>query len=519
MTSIPPPADQRDQRDHALTRRALLVVGAGAGSAAAVGRLAQGISPAANAAGSGAPTTADLQELDASISGSVVLPTASGYLSALQLFDPIYDGMRPLAVVQPARTADVATTVRFASAFATPFAPRSGGHSYVGASGGDQGIQLDLRRLNSVTYNTSNRTVVVGAGAGLYSLHAALEPFARTVPTGTCATVGVSGLTLGGGIGFEHRRYGLTCDVLQAVRVVLANGSTVRASAAQNADLFWACRGGGGGNFGIVTEYTFATRAATPVGYAKLRWTDADMERVIAGWQQRIATAPRTSFPVLHLVTGSGQVTPRIDVRTLGTSPTTEVDALIAAVGRAPATRTTASYTHLQAVQQVAGCTGYTDSQCQLQPSGLLTRKVYLSGSDILGRALTGAEISAISGYLRAWARTNSSASVQLEPFGGAVASQAVADTAFPWRTAVASVQWKVDFSSPPTATTSTYDWISTGHTMFGSASIGAYINYLEPSRPMSAYYGPNYSRLRQLRTKYDPNGLFHGSYVIPAAL
>ena len=408
MTSIPPPADQRDQRDHALTRRALLVVGAGAGSAAAVGRLAQGISPAANAAGSGAPTTADLQELDASISGSVVLPTASGYLSALQLFDPIYDGMRPLAVVQPAKTADVATTVRFASAFATPFAPRSGGHSYVGASGGDQGIQLDLRRLNSVTYNTSNRTVVVGAGAGLYSLHAALEPFARTVPTGTCATVGVSGLTLGGGIGFEHRRYGLTCDVLHAVRVVLANGSTVRASASQNADLFWACRGGGGGNFGIVTEYTFATRAATPVGYAKLRWTDADMERVIAGWQQRIATAPRTSFPVLHLVTGSGQVTPRIDVRTLGTSPTTEVDALIAAVGRAPATRTTASYTHLQAVQQVAGCTGYTDSQCQLQPSGLLTRKVYLSGSDILGRALTGAEISAISGYLRAWARTNS---------------------------------------------------------------------------------------------------------------
>ena len=108
MTSIPPPADQRD---HALTRRALLVVGAGAGSAAAVGRLAQGILPAANAAGSGAPTTADLQELDASISGSVVLPTASGYLSALQLFDPIYDGMRPLAVVQPARTADVATSV------------------------------------------------------------------------------------------------------------------------------------------------------------------------------------------------------------------------------------------------------------------------------------------------------------------------------------------------------------------------------------------------------------------------
>jgi hypothetical protein len=174
----------------------------------------------------------------------------------------------------------------------------------------------------------------------------------------------------------------------------------------------------------------------------------------------------------------------------------------------------------LQALQQVAGCVGYTDSQCQLQPSGLLTRKVYLSGSDILGRQLTGAEISAISGYLGTWARTNSTTELQVEPFGGAVASKADADTAFPWRSAVASVQWKVDFSAPPTSAvkTSTYNWISAGHANFGPASVGAYINYLEPSRPISAYYGPNYSRLRQLRTKYDPSGLFRGSYASPAA-
>ncbi len=112
---------------------------------------------------------------------------------------------------------------------------------------GDQGIQLDLRRLNAVTYNSSNHTVVVGAGASLYSVHAALEPYARTVPTGTCATVGVSGLILGGGIGFEDREYGLTCDALRGIQVVLANGSTVRASASQNPMLFWACRGGGAG--------------------------------------------------------------------------------------------------------------------------------------------------------------------------------------------------------------------------------------------------------------------------------
>lgn len=512
--------DQPSQK-HELTRRSVLVAGTGLAGAAAVSRVTGVISPAARAAASGAPTTADFQALAASLTGSVVLPSTAGYLSALQLFDPIYDPLRPLAVVRPANAADVATTVRFAAGFTTTFAPRSGGHSYVGASGGDQGIQLDLRRLNSVTYNTSNRTVVVGAGATLYAVHTALEPFARTVPTGTCATVGVSGLTLGGGIGFEHRRYGLTCDALRNIRVVLANGTTVRASATQNPDLFWACRGGGGGNFGVVTEYTFATSAATSVGLATLRWADADMERVIAGWQQRIVASPGTSFPVLHLVTtATGRVTPRIVVRTLGTSPTSEVNALVAAIGRPPASTTTSQYSHLQALQQAAGCTGYTDTQCQLAPAGLLARKVYLSGSDILGRPLTTAEVSAISGYLRSWARTNSTTELLFEPFGGALANKAAADTAFPWRTALASVQWKVDFASPPTssATTSTYNWISTGRTRFGSASVGAYINYLEPSRPMSAYYGSNYGRLRQLRTKYDPNGLFHGAYVIPAA-
>jgi FAD/FMN-containing dehydrogenase len=449
-----------------------------------------------------------------------VLPSASGYLGAARLFDPIYDGQRPLAVVQPANAADVATTVRFAADFTTPFEPRSGGHSYVGASGGDRGIQLDLRRLNSVAYNTSNGTVVVGAGASLYSVHTALEPYAKTVPTGHCASVGASGLTLGGGIGFEHRLYGLTCDALQQIRVVLANGSTVRASATQNADLFWACRGGGGGNFGVATEFTFATSTATPVGYATLRWADRDTEAVIAGWQQRSLAAPGTSWSVLQLATTSGQVTPKIIVYALGTSAPAEVNQLVAAIGRTPVTSTATQYTHLQALQHVAGCTGWTDSQCRLTPNGRITRKVYLSGSDILRRALTSAEISAISGYLRSWARTHSSTTLFLEPFGGALGNKAVADTAVPWRTAVASVQWKVDYASPPSTSvkSSTYNWISTGHAQFGSASVGAYINYLEPSRPMSDYYGTNYARLRQLRTKYDPNGLFRGKYVIPAA-
>ena len=505
---------------HALTRRSFLVAGAGLAGAAAVGGAAGLISPATRAVASGAPTTADFQNLQASISGKVVLPGASDYQSALELFDPIYDTERPLAVVQPATVADVATTVNFASGYSTPFAPRSGGHSYVGASGGDQGIQLDLRNLNSIVYNTGNQTVTVGAGAILYDVHTTLEPYTKTVPTGTCPTVGVSGLTLGGGIGIEDREYGLTCDALQQIQVVLANGSTVTASATQYSDLFFACRGGGGGNFGVVTSYTFATYAAMNVGYATLQWTDANMEKVIAGWQARIPQAPGTSWTVLHLTTGSGHVTPTMIVFTLGTAATTEVNALISAVGVTPASQSTTMYTHLQAIQKLAGCTNYTVAQCQQQPAGKLPREIYLSGSDVLGSALTSSEISAIAAYLRSWAKTNSSTTLYFEPFGGAIANTAVSATAFPWRTALGSVQWRVNYTSAPSSSvkTATYNWISTGHTKFGSASVGAYINYLEPTRPLSAYYGSNYTQLQQLRAKYDPNGLFHGTYVIPAA-
>ncbi len=328
----------------------------------------------------------------------------------------------------------------------------------------------------------------------------------------------MSGLTLGGGIGFEDRAYGLTCDALKEVQVVLASGSTVRASATQNTDLFWACRGGGGGNFGIVTELTFTTRPARSVSCATMRWADADTEAVIAGWQQRAATTG-AAWSVLQLPTLKNTVSPKITVYALGTSATAEVTALTAAIGRKPTSTTLAQYTHKEAVQKVAGCTGYTDPQCQLAPAGRLTRNAHVSGSDVLARALTTPEISAISGYLRTRAKTNASTTLLLEPFGGAVRTKTVASSAFPWRTALASVQWKVDFPSAPSPAVrqATNQWISTGHTKFGSASVGAYINYLEPSRPVSAYYGANYARLRQLRTKYDPKGLFKGRYVIPS--
>ncbi len=506
-----------------MSRRSFLLAGTGVVGAAALGRVGgvTGLVPSASAAVGGLPSAAEFADLDAAMTGSVLLPSASGYLAASQLYGPIYDTQRPLAVVQPTTVADVATAVKFVAAHTATFAPRAGGHSYVGASGGDQGIQLDVRKLNSVSYNSADQTVVVGAGARLYNVHAALEPFGRTLATGTCPTVGVSGLTLGGGIGFEDRLFGLTADAVQSMQVVLADGSTVTASATQNSDLFWACRGGGGGNFGIVTSFTFATSPALPVSYATLSWPDASVEAVIAGWQARIASAPTSSWPVLHLLCRSGAVQANINVFSLGAPAATEVNALVAAIGRNPTTQTGTEYTHLQAYQQVGGCTNFTDAQCQpVADGGKVPRKIYLSGSDVLGRALTTAEISAIAAYLRTRARTNSTTTLYFEPLGGALASKTVSSTAFPWRTAKASVQWKVDFSTAPSAATktSTYNWISTGHTKFGSASVGGYINYLEPSRALSSYYGTNYTRLRQLRTKFDPTGLFRGKYVIPAA-
>jgi FAD/FMN-containing dehydrogenase len=203
----------------------------------------------------------DFVKLQSAILGEVVRPGGSTF-DEDRLAKNLRYASEPAAIVHAASAADVATAVRFGRAAGLELAVRSGGHSIPGYSGVDGGLVIDLSQLKAISIDAATRTARVQAGATSADLAPAAHAYGLALSTGDTGSVGLGGLVTGGGIGFLARKYGLAIDSLLAAQVVTADGEIVRASATENADLFWAIRGGGG-NFGIVTEFEFQM---APVG-------------------------------------------------------------------------------------------------------------------------------------------------------------------------------------------------------------------------------------------------------------
>ncbi|MGH9295879.1 MAG: FAD-binding oxidoreductase, partial [Acidimicrobiales bacterium] len=188
-----------------------------------------------------APTSAEWARLSRSLDGNLVLPSSSGYLLAAESYNPVFDGSRPKAIAYVASPADVAGAIGFGRDHSLPLSIRSGGHCYGGWSTGD-GLVIDVSKLSSVEVSAGSGTVVSGSGARLVDFYAAIAPSGRAVPGGSCPTVGIAGLALGGGLGVLDRKFGLTCDNLVSAQIVLASGELVTCDATRHPDLFWALR-------------------------------------------------------------------------------------------------------------------------------------------------------------------------------------------------------------------------------------------------------------------------------------
>jgi FAD binding domain/Berberine and berberine like len=248
------------------------------------------------------PAEAARRELGAGFEGELIAPTDPSYDGARALFNAMID-KRPAMIARCARPEDVASAIAFARRHDVPLAVRGGGHNGGGLGSVDDGIVVDLSLMRSVSVDSESRTVRVGGGCTWGEVDAATHEHGLAVPCGVIASTGVGGLTLGGGLGHLTRGYGLTIDNLLGAEVVLADGQHVRANAHENQELFWAVRGGGG-NFGVVTEFTFQAHAVSDVVGGPTFWPIEQAGEVLAAYREFLPSLPRnaTGFFCFHTV-------------------------------------------------------------------------------------------------------------------------------------------------------------------------------------------------------------------------
>jgi FAD/FMN-containing dehydrogenase len=512
-----------------MKRRAFVGIAAGAAAGVAIPEVARAASgtvvPAGTAARTAGPAPADWTALARDLAGALIRPGDSGYGTARLLFDPRFDGQRPAGVAYVANAHDVSTCLAFARKFKVPFAARSGGHSYAGWSS-TSGLIIDVSRLKTVT--VSGTTATAGAGTRLIDFYNGLAAKGRAVPGGSCPSVGIAGLTLGGGVGVTARAHGLTCDNLESLQIVTAAGAVLTATSdpARNGDLFWACQGGGGGNFGVVTSFTFRTRPAPSPVLFSLSWPWSQAAKVIAAWQSWAPHAPDALWSNLHLAAAPGGKTPviRVGGAYLGSASGAAglLAQLYAKAGSHPSSSFLSNpepYLHAMLVEAGCGSAGY--QACHLPwyvSGGTLTRQPQFAKSDFFTTPLSSGGIAALLAGIEAMQKVKGAAGgaggVAFDALGGAVNRVAPTATAFAHRNALFLAQYTTDWISGASSAgiSNQHAWLrSFWSSMRRYASGQAYQNYIDPDLPnwQQAYYGANFPRLAAIKKKYDPDGLF----------
>ncbi|MDT7577861.1 MAG: hypothetical protein QOH17_4194 [Pseudonocardiales bacterium] len=451
-------------------------------------------------------TNLPYDRLAAALRGDLVRPGDADYDDARAVYNGMIDKY-PAALVRGRNTADVIAAVAFARTNNVEIAVRGGGHHAAGLSVGDDALVIDLSAMRSTTVDPEQHTVRVDAGCTWGDVDHATVAFGMATPSGFIASTGVAGLALGGGIGYLSRRFGLTVDNLLSADVVLADGRFVTASATSHPDLFWALRGGGG-NFGVVTSFTFrchdigdrGTVVGGPVFYdiadtaAVMRWYRTvlpSLPEELNGWLGLVtipATAPfpeqlwgRRSCAIVWCYTGGHNRADAVlaPIRTFGTPL-------------------------LDAVQTMP----FTTLQSAFDP-------LYPSGLQWYWRADNFAEITdtAIEVHERFGAQLPTAHStMHLYPIDGAAARVPSDATAFPYRDggwAGVIVGVDPDPANAERITQWTKDYWSQLHP---TSAGGAYVNFLmdEGQERVRAAYRGNYARLVEIKHRYDPDNAFH---------
>ena len=385
-----------------------------------------------------------------------------------------------------------------------PFALRSGGHSYEGLSQSSS-VVIDTRLLSAITVDKATKTATVGAGAALGQVYKAIAARGLAFPGGSCPTVGVSGHILGGGYGYLARPYGLACDNVLSIDLVNAQGQQVHADAQQNADLFWACRGGGGGSFGAVTGYRLRLLELASVLTFNIKFPQLSVQRAAAIMKQWQAWAPQAPQSIdSNLVIAkdpNGGIVLRCAGQSIGSSK--ELQRELKFLSSTPPVRRT----YLDSITYFAG-----GQKGWNYPSYAMKGKSDYATSPLSDTGLT-ALMNAVS--------TSVGIYVICDSYGGTIANTAADATAFAHRNGTLyCLQYGSDWTSPSDTPRHLSDMQSCYAAMRPYVSGAAYVNYcdLDLADWPNAYWGQNLPRLKQIKSSFDPDNIFRHAQSVPLA-
>jgi FAD/FMN-containing dehydrogenase len=430
--------------------------------------------------------------------GDIIEPGATEYETASRT---VLAAGTPAYVLRPASVADVQEAVRFAVESGLPLAVRGGGHGFPGFGTNADGVVVDLAALAGVDVVDDERHLVrIGGGATWGQVVHALAPHGLAISSGDTKSVGVGGLTLGGGIGWKVRKYGLALDNVVAVEVVTADGDVVRASADENDELFWAVRGGGG-NFGIVTAFEFLAHPTTEVFFGTISFPATELATVLPGWADHLRTAPEE---LTSTVTFANPF--------LG-GPNAPVQVLVAFDGDDPELAAEA----IDPIRRLG--TALEDD---------VARKPY---GDILEEGLTpppGIQIltrnafvdkASVPTVLRILAEAGASERppvIAIRSVGGAVSRVPADATAYARRSA--ELMFVTTYVGPPPAIEAARPAMAALWADLAPHVSGAYANFLTEATDedvAAVYPAETYRRLATVKAKYDPANLFAGNHNV----
>src|SRR5215216_5440002 len=448
---------------------------------------------------------ATVQELRESVRGEIVTPDDSGYTEASKVWNGLHDDRRPAMVIRCQGVADVIAAVGFARGNDLPIAVRGGGHSVAGFSTVDDGVVIDLGPMSGVRVDPQARRATVGGGAVWADVDHETQAHGLATTGGLVSTTGVAGFTLGGGIGWTMRKFGLACDNLVAADVVTADGRLVHASESENANLLWGLRGGGG-NFGIVTRFEFDLHPLGPTIYGGPIFYPAEAARdLLRAFGEWAANAPDevtglvnlTTAPPLPVIPEEWHGKKVAAFLAASTGPIEEGEALVRPL-RAVA----------EPIADLLGPMPYQVLQTLIDPLWPKGIQSYFKATNLA--SLDDELVERLAEIHLA--APGAQCEIHVHQMGGAVAGVADGATAFAERSMPFVLNAVTGWHDRDDAVGAAHtEWARTVISAASPASTGrAYVNFLGDADSARTSYGEEiYARLVSLKNEYDPTNVF----------